>query len=918
MIRKNRKGKGFTTVELVIVIAVIAILAAVLIPIFASLINKANESADIQAAKQMNTALAAESITDKPETFYEVIEILSEAGFNSKKALIPVTKGCAFYWYKPENLIVLANIKEAEATAPVASILILPVSAADGDSPVSLLYPNPEDQAQDLVDAIVGAIMDFLANGHDSNIIFDLASGQEFLNALNSGNITRVEGVTLNTDTLTLDRNTNLQYTLEATINPADATYQKVTWSSSDDSVAAVTAYGLVTAVKAGTAIITVTTEDGGYKATCTVTVSHEHTEVIHAAKDPTCTEIGWDEYVTCKECDYTTYVEKPALGHTEVIDEALAATCTVAGLTEGKHCSVCNAVLVAREVIKPNGHTEVVDAAVAATCTAAGKTEGKHCSVCKEVLVAQTEIPMIAHTYDDQYDGDCNVCGFIREAECAHLNTETIPGYAPTCTTTGLTDGSKCTKCEEILVAQEVIATNGHTEVIDVAVAPKCTETGLTEGKHCDVCGEVLIKQIVVDALGHTEVIDKAVAPTCTETGLTEGKHCDVCKEVLVAQTVVDALGHNYTPVVTPPTCTDQGYTTHTCGACGYSYKDTYVDATGHSFGDWETTIEATWTENGEQQRKCACGETETQAIEAKGLTGEISSLGDLNAALESTEDELNLKLPLTPDEPITITISEPIAIDDGKNVTIDLNKNTLTIASDEIEDIVSVLGTLTITNGDVVIERPEEETAIYFCSGIYVEETGNLVIENANITVDRLWNIENYGTTSITDSVITVKGGFGIASEGTVVIENSKLVADGEGTGQIYCVGGTMEIISTEFVEGSNFNGYYEYAPIDVLYEGTKVTLDNVTITTSNDVPNIHAGLGCEVVIKSGTFNDVLGCTSGSTITLYGGKFGDKTFDAIYQGGADAAKQALCDYPENKYWEVTCENNVIVISKE
>ena len=121
---KRNNKKGFTIVELVIVIAVIAVLAAVLIPTFASLIKKANESADIQAARQMNTALAAESITEKPETFYEVIEILSEAGFNSEKALIPVTKGCAFYWYKPENLIVLANIEEAKATAPVASILI--------------------------------------------------------------------------------------------------------------------------------------------------------------------------------------------------------------------------------------------------------------------------------------------------------------------------------------------------------------------------------------------------------------------------------------------------------------------------------------------------------------------------------------------------------------------------------------------------------------------------------------------------------------------------------------------------------------------------------------------------------------------------------------------------------------------------
>ena len=40
------------------------------------------------------------------------------------------------------------------------------------------------------------------------------------------------------------------------------------------------------------------------------------HDEIDHEAKAPTCTEIGWDAYVTCSRCDYSTYVEKPALEH--------------------------------------------------------------------------------------------------------------------------------------------------------------------------------------------------------------------------------------------------------------------------------------------------------------------------------------------------------------------------------------------------------------------------------------------------------------------------------------------------------------------------------------------------------------------------------------------------------------------------
>ena len=79
--------------------------------------------------------------------------------------------------------------------------------------------------------------------------------------------------------------------------------------------------------------------------------------------------------------------------------------------------------------------------------------------------------------------------------------------------------------------------------------------------------------------------VIDPAVEPTCTAAGKTEGSHCDICKKVLVAQHIIPALGHDYEAVYTAPTCTKQGYITHTCSRCGYSYADSYVAALGHQF---------------------------------------------------------------------------------------------------------------------------------------------------------------------------------------------------------------------------------------------------------------------------------------------------------------------------------------------
>lgn len=122
-----------------------------------------------------------------------------------------------------------------------------------------------------------------------------------------------------------------------------------------------------------------------------------------------------------------------------------------------------------------------------------------------------------------------------------------TDEAVAPTCTVDGLTQGSHCSVCDTVIVAQQVDPATGHTEVIDAAVDATCTESGLTEGSHCSVCNTVLKAQTTVPANGHTEVIDEAVAATCTETGLTQGSHCSTCGDTIVAQTEIPALGHTY-----------------------------------------------------------------------------------------------------------------------------------------------------------------------------------------------------------------------------------------------------------------------------------------------------------------------------------------------------------------------------------
>ena len=111
MIKRNNK-KGFTIVELVIVIAVIAILAAVLIPTFAGIIRKANISADTQLVKNMNTALAAdEAINGPAEDFNDVIAIVRDAGY-ILSAFNPTTEGCYVVWESDSNQLLLVDGKK--------------------------------------------------------------------------------------------------------------------------------------------------------------------------------------------------------------------------------------------------------------------------------------------------------------------------------------------------------------------------------------------------------------------------------------------------------------------------------------------------------------------------------------------------------------------------------------------------------------------------------------------------------------------------------------------------------------------------------------------------------------------------------------------------------------------------------------
>ena len=122
----------------------------------------------------------------------------------------------------------------------------------------------------------------------------------------------------------------------------------------------------------------------------------------------------------------------------------------------------------------------------------------------------------------------------------------------------------------------------------------------------NCQICG------------GDEHILDAELAtvtdePSCTAAGKTtktltaqfDGKTYTDVDEI-----EIPALNHDYVPVVTPPTCTEQGYTTYTCSRCDDSYVANYTDALNHTAGETviENEVPATCTADGSYDEVVYC----------------------------------------------------------------------------------------------------------------------------------------------------------------------------------------------------------------------------------------------------------------------------------------------------------------------
>ena len=183
----------------------------------------------------------------------------------------------------------------------------------------------------------------------------------------------------------------------------------------------------------------------------------------------------------------------------------------------------------------------------------------------------------------------------------CESLTSVTIPNSV---TSIGEQTFYNCTSLASVTIPDSVTSISGAafyncTSLTSVTIPDSVTSIGEWAFYDCTSLTDVYY--------AGSEAQWKAISISSTENDdlLTANIHYNYVSHT-----------HSYKDVVTAPTCTAKGYTTHTC-ACGDSYVDTYTDALGHAWDEGKVTKEPTETETGVKTFTCTrCGETRTETM--------------------------------------------------------------------------------------------------------------------------------------------------------------------------------------------------------------------------------------------------------------------------------------------------------------
>ncbi len=166
-----------------------------------------------------------------------------------------------------------------------------------------------------------------------------------------------VTSVTISKTSYSLTMGKTESVKLTATVKPTNATLKTVKWSSSNAKVATVSSTGIVTAVGPGTANITVTTNDGGYKATCKITVIQplkglkfkNSKETFYVGKSASLSMVYTPSNASNKTCKWKSSDKKVATVDSKGVVTAVATgSCTITATSnDGNYKATCKLTVV-------------------------------------------------------------------------------------------------------------------------------------------------------------------------------------------------------------------------------------------------------------------------------------------------------------------------------------------------------------------------------------------------------------------------------------------------------------------------------------------------------------------------------------------------------------------------------------------
>lgn len=205
------------------------------------------------------------------------------------------------------------------------------------------------------------------------------------------------------------------------------------------------------------------------------------------------------------------------------------------------------------------------------------------------------TKEPTCTEDGEKTFTCSCGKDSYKEKIPASHFY-EIEETVSPTCTSEGYTVFS-CSVCGDTYESEKTPAT-GHTPEIIEGKAASCKETGLTNGSICSVCNEILEEQTVIPTTGHNYTGNIYLAPTCTQPGHNAYRECENCDFTEYEE--IPALGHELIyHEGKPASCSEAGWNAYeTCSRCDYSTKE-YIPVTEHALIKHEGK-EPTYTEPG------------------------------------------------------------------------------------------------------------------------------------------------------------------------------------------------------------------------------------------------------------------------------------------------------------------------------